>query len=374
LFTATVGGSNPLDREFAVWNEGDGTLEWEVSDDAVWLSLSPLSGSSTGGEDEVTVSVDTSGLVVDTYSATITITCADASNSPRLVTVTLDVDEASTGAEIVFVPDSFEFDAEENGSDPDDQILELWNAGPDSLDWEVESDEDWLDVSPDSGTSSGEHDGVTLSVDIDDLDEGDYEATITVSWDGGDDTIDVSLDLGADTSLEDPEIDFSPSDFEFEAVEGGDDPDEVTLKIWNDGDGDMDWEVESDEDWLSLSPDDGTSSGEKDSVDVSVDIDDLDAGEYEATITIRSGDADNSPERLDVTLTIEESDEEGGSAEGFYQLYATTTPAMGGSISRSVLPQAAGYPADTSVTLTAVPAMGYAFTGWTGDGAGATNP
>ncbi|MBN1856314.1 MAG: terpene cyclase/mutase family protein [Dehalococcoidia bacterium] len=380
-FMATVDGDDPLDREFVIWNEGDGTLDWEVSDDAVWLSLSPSSGSSTGEDDEVTISIDTGGLAVDTYSAEITITSDDADNSPRTVDVVLEILEASSGDEIVFFPESFDFEADIDDGDPDDQVLELWNSceDPGSLDWELEvdCDEDWLDVSSDDGSSSGEHDGVTLSVDIGDLDPDTYEATITVSWDGGEEDIDVTLEVTGELEDEEPEIDFSPSKFSFEAVEGEDDPDDEVLTIWNSGLDVLQWTLTDDATWLTLSPRNGTSEDEDDEeeVDVMVDISDLEEGEYEAEITIKDSDASNSPETVKVTLTIEASEDgDEGSAEGYYQLYAMTNPPMGGTITRSVLPEAAGYPADTSITLTAVPAMGYAFTGWSGDAAGATNP
>jgi uncharacterized repeat protein (TIGR02543 family) len=51
-----------------------------------------------------------------------------------------------------------------------------------------------------------------------------------------------------------------------------------------------------------------------------------------------------------------------------YTLTTTATPTAGGSISRS--PSATTYAAGTVVTLTATPADGYVFTGWSGDASG----
>jgi hypothetical protein len=90
-FSATEGCSNPAAQTLGIYNSGDGTLNWSLTDDAGWLSLNPTSGSSTGETDNIALSVDTTGLSVNTYTATITITASGAANSPQTVPVTLSV-------------------------------------------------------------------------------------------------------------------------------------------------------------------------------------------------------------------------------------------------------------------------------------------
>jgi uncharacterized delta-60 repeat protein len=87
-FTAIQGGSNPPNQSLSIWNAGDGTLNWSVSDNATWLSLNPISGQDSGA---VTVSVNIAGLIPDTYNATITITASGATNSPVSIPVTLTI-------------------------------------------------------------------------------------------------------------------------------------------------------------------------------------------------------------------------------------------------------------------------------------------
>jgi hypothetical protein len=87
-FRASEGGVNPADRSLNITNTGFGTLDWSASDDASWLNLSPLSGS---GDGSATLSVDTTGLTIGTYIATITVTSTNALNSPQTVTVTLEI-------------------------------------------------------------------------------------------------------------------------------------------------------------------------------------------------------------------------------------------------------------------------------------------
>jgi uncharacterized repeat protein (TIGR02543 family) len=55
-----------------------------------------------------------------------------------------------------------------------------------------------------------------------------------------------------------------------------------------------------------------------------------------------------------------------------YTLTTTASPSLGGTIGKS--PNLSSYPSGTVVTLTATPASGYAFTGWSGDLTGSTNP
>jgi hypothetical protein len=75
-------------QSFLIRNIGEGTLNWVVSDDADWLICSPSSGTNFG---EVTVSVDASGLEPCTYTGTITVSDANAINSPQTIFVTLRV-------------------------------------------------------------------------------------------------------------------------------------------------------------------------------------------------------------------------------------------------------------------------------------------
>jgi hypothetical protein len=96
-FTATAGGSNPANQTINITNTGGGTLNFTASDDAPWLTISPTSGTAPS---TLTASVDITGLAAGTFNGTITISAADATNTPVSVPVTLTVNGAG-GAELI---------------------------------------------------------------------------------------------------------------------------------------------------------------------------------------------------------------------------------------------------------------------------------
>lgn len=118
-FSAAPGGPPPADQILEIWRCGAGTLDWTVSVEADWLSLSPESGVSSGESDQVTVSVDHAGLEPGQHEAVITIEGAGAVNSPQLVPVLLIV---STGE--VHVPgDHATIQAAIDAAYPGDEVI-----------------------------------------------------------------------------------------------------------------------------------------------------------------------------------------------------------------------------------------------------------
>jgi hypothetical protein len=302
-FSAIEGGANPTSQVTGIWNSGPGTLGWGVSDNADWLSLSPTSGSSGGEHDEVTASVDVTGMSAGDYSATITVAAAGASNTPRTFSVSLTITETAAPA-IAFGPVSLSFSAVAGEANPANQTLEIWNSGTGNLDWSVSDNAAWLALSPASGSSTDEHDEVTASVDVTGMSAGDYSAAITVAAAGATNTprtFSVSLTI---TETAAPTIAFSPASLSFSAVAGEANPANQTLEIWNSGTGTLDWSVSDDAAWLSLSPTSAGSSGEHDVVTASVDIADMTAGDYSATVTVAAAGATDTPRTLAVSLTL----------------------------------------------------------------------
>jgi hypothetical protein len=78
-------------------------------------------------------------------------------------------------------PGGFTFTALAGGNPPSDQTLEIWSCGAGPLDWTVSDDADWLTLAPESGSSTGELNPVTVSVDPAGMVSGQYLATVTLS-------------------------------------------------------------------------------------------------------------------------------------------------------------------------------------------------
>jgi hypothetical protein len=71
-----------------ITNIGGGTLSWNASDNAAWLSVSPTAGTNGGS---TTVAVNLSSLAAGTYTTAITAAAAGATNTPQVIPVTLTV-------------------------------------------------------------------------------------------------------------------------------------------------------------------------------------------------------------------------------------------------------------------------------------------
>jgi len=222
---------------------------------------------------------------------------------------------------IAFTPSSLSFSAIQGGTNPANQTLEIWNSGAGTLNWGVSDSAAWLSLAPTSGSSAGEHDEVTASVDIAGMSAGVYSATITIAAAGAINTpgtLAVSLTI---TETEAPTIAIGPASLSFNAVAGQANPANKTLEIWNSGTGTLDWSVSDDAAWLALTPISGSSTGDQDVVTVaaSVDITGMTAGSYPATITITAAGATNTPRTASVSLQISEG------ANGTAKSVATAT-------------------------------------------------
>ena len=84
-------GDVPASRKLQVWNIRPGPMRFNVSDNAGWLTLDPLSGFSSGPNDdeEIDISADTSDLELGYHRATIEISGPGIENSPQRVRVGL---------------------------------------------------------------------------------------------------------------------------------------------------------------------------------------------------------------------------------------------------------------------------------------------
>ena len=89
-------GSNPAAQTLALSNSGGAALNWQAAATTTsggnWLAVTPATGSLNAGQAAtLTATVNASALAAGTYNGTLTVTSANAGNSPRTVAVTLTV-------------------------------------------------------------------------------------------------------------------------------------------------------------------------------------------------------------------------------------------------------------------------------------------
>jgi len=77
-----------------------------------------------------------------------------------------------------------------------------------------------------------------------------------------------------------------------------------TLEVWNSGGGTLNYTITDNQDWLSASPESGSSTGEHNAIAVTYATTDLPVGTHEATIEISDPGASNSPQEIVVRLTV----------------------------------------------------------------------
>jgi hypothetical protein len=118
------------------------------------------------------------------------------------------------------------------------------------------------------------------------------------------------VDIGADEVCQgQPRIGRSPTEFRFDAVEGGQNPDRQVLLVGNVGSGTLIWEITEDCSWLGARPSRGQCTTEIDLIFLGVDISSLNPGLHSCELTVSSPCADNSPLSVPVNLYLYDGDQ-----------------------------------------------------------------
>lgn len=100
------------------------------------------------------------------------------------------------------------------------------------------------------------------------------------------------------------EIQLNKTSLSFSGEEGQSNPPSQTFKMRNSGEGELNYQISANKNWLSVYPESGRSTGEWDTITISTDISSLLDGTYTGIIEITSENAANSPQQLTVNLTI----------------------------------------------------------------------
>ncbi len=328
LTSAVDAGDTAATQTFTVQNTGQGTLSYNISDDASWLAVSPASGTSTGEADPISVFYNTAGLAAGVYNGTINVTSPNGGSRSVVVRLTvaapsipLDdaIDLPGTNLTAVGTPWIGQMNVTSDGVDAGQSgdignnsesgfSMQVTGPGNVSFGWRVDSEQtyDFLRFDID-GTEqaqiSGNTNWATPQYDV-------PAGTHTLRWRY---TKDQSVSTGADAGYVDeviynqttPEIQVAPDRLSA-VTDSGADAASQNFSVRNSGSGTLSYTIVDDANWLSVSPTSGSSTGENDAITVNYATAGLAAGQYTAMITVR-GSGGAAQKTIPVSLTINQS-------------------------------------------------------------------
>lgn len=222
-----IAGGGPADSQIIhVLNTGDDPLTVQVSDDAAWLTVAPITSNAPT---DLIVTALPAALAVGTYTATITINGLHASNTPQTVAVTFVV-VLTPGSALVRTPASLTFNKTAGGAEPPSQNVLLSNGGSGSITYTVSDDASWLTVTPSSGSVPQT---LTVTAAQGALPNGSYSATITVTsptaTTGSPQFIPVSFNIATTGDV----LAVTPASMTFVMADGGSAPPSQSLFVNN---------------------------------------------------------------------------------------------------------------------------------------------
>jgi len=167
-------------QSLTITNTGYDTLDWQIQipTDCNWLSVTPLAGQVTDGNNIVTLFVDPSKANYGTNVCQFTVNAPDASNSPQTVTVNLTV----YGPSMYVNPEYMIVYAQTGGIV--EKTFTVQNMGYDTMNWYIDevNDCNWITaITPSSGECpANEFDTVAVRINAQGLTDGVYEQPIII--------------------------------------------------------------------------------------------------------------------------------------------------------------------------------------------------
>jgi len=185
-------------------------------------------------------------------------------------------------AGLSYSPEAFDFIPSDG-----QKTLTIKNTGAGELRWSATKKTTWLTIDPGSGTvNGGESASIAVSISADNLEPGSYTDTISLTSNGGNAEIPVTLSM--------PELSIVTNFISFGATET-----QKSFAISNTGGGDLIWDATVKEPWLSIDPSSGSvGAGESINVTVIVSRDDVEPSFYTDKVVVTSNGGDDSVDNL----------------------------------------------------------------------------
>lgn len=195
-----------------------------------------------------------------------------------------------------------------SGAVPAEQTIFVWNnvTGSGALSYVVSSDESWVLLSPATGSSTGETDGIKVNYTVSSFPPGPYTASITISAPTQPgvtpQVIPVSLTVNEAAT---PSIGRSPTSLST-SCEQGQNPANQTFEIWNAGGGTLDFTIAETADWIAnVSPSSGSLTGSThQTITVTYSAAAKIPGTYNTSISITDPEASPTTQTVAVALVV----------------------------------------------------------------------
>lgn len=159
-------GAEITTLSFDIQNSGNGTLEWDIAENAEWLTCSASSGKTEKEVSPVTVTVSREGLKRGNYNQKLSLTSNGGSVD---ISVVMQVD----GSNLSISPEEIDL-----GETESSMQLTLTNKGNGTLEYQAKVSNEWMSLSKTSGKVM-EKDYITFAVNRSALSPGEYQGQIT---------------------------------------------------------------------------------------------------------------------------------------------------------------------------------------------------
>ena len=200
-----VGGPFAPDiQSYTVQNAGNGNLDWQFTNTASWISVSATSGTLwPGASTNLTAAITASAdfLSAGDYSSVLAFTTSGHALGDTTRQVTLTANAAPGYLSVGPAAGLHAVGPSGGPFTPLSGTYGLTNSGGTAIDWSASADQDWLTISPGTGTlAAGQRTNVVVSFNslANGLSPGTYSSTArfaNVSNGTGDTTRSISLDV-----------------------------------------------------------------------------------------------------------------------------------------------------------------------------------
>ncbi|MDP2208424.1 MAG: carboxypeptidase regulatory-like domain-containing protein [Bacteroidota bacterium] len=257
-----------------------GTINWSIIKSADWLTVNPASGSLTTGTSTLTLTVNRTGLSYGNYNNTLTVT-SNGGNKDIAITMTV---QNPNLPQLTASPLLLDF-----GLDKIDLQFNISNTGTGTLNWSAASPQAWISVVPTNDSTRSETDVVTVQVSRAGLTAGNsYAGQVNITSNGGSQS--VAIQMRTPTV---PTLALSTKQLDF-----GSTLTNLNFNISNGGSGTLNWQVSSNQNWLTVNPSNGSNQM---TVNVYVNRSGLGAGNYSGKLSVTSNGGNDS---VNVSMTV----------------------------------------------------------------------